>query len=87
MESKVGELDRQVTMNNLLMKDDDFINKEKLKVLLDLNENKMQNIFIKQLEIAKSEIQQQLQNYVTKDELKEMLEDKISYSDYIKDMK
>ena len=34
MESKVGELDRQVTMNNLLMKDDDFINKEKLKVLL-----------------------------------------------------
>ena len=47
----------------------------------------MQNIFIKQLEIAKSEIQQQLQNYVTKDELKEMLEDKISYSDYIKDMK
>ena len=49
--------------------------------------NKIQNIFIKQLEIAKSEIQQQLQNYVTKDELKEMLEDKISYSDYIKDMK
>ena len=47
----------------------------------------MQNIFINQLEIAKSEIQQQLQNYVTKDELKEMLEDKISYSDYIKDMK